>query len=64
MISHTTLTKSNVMIFWLYKGNGYLGHCINEDLDDDDDDDISRQYKQIYAQDNALIRKCFMCTVY
>ena len=27
-----------------------------------DNDDISRQYKRIYAQGNALIRKFYMCT--
>ena len=38
----------------------YLGHCISDDLSDDDD--MARQYRQIYAQGNALLRKCFMCT--
>ena len=26
------------------------------------DDDMARQYKRIYAQGNALIRKFYMCT--
>ena len=26
------------------------------------DDDMARQYKKMYAQGNALIRKCYMCT--
>ena len=43
--------------------NKYFGHifivCI-EDLCDNDD--ISRQYKRIYAQVNALIRKFDTCT--
>ena len=30
----------------------YIGHCIS------DDDDMARQYRQIYAQGNALVRKC------
>ena len=38
----------------------YLGHCISDDLSDDDD--MARQYRQIYAQGNALLRKFFMCT--
>ena len=38
----------------------YLGHIIIEDLCDNDD--ITRQYKTIYAQGNALIRKFYMCT--
>ena len=38
----------------------YLGHCISDDLSDDDD--MARQYRQIYAQGNALLKKCFMCT--
>ena len=38
----------------------YLGHCISDDLSDDDD--MARQYRQIYAQGNALLRKLFMCT--
>ena len=38
----------------------YLRHIITEDLCDNDD--ISRQYKRIYAQGNALIRKFYMCT--
>ena len=38
----------------------YLGHIITEDLCDNDY--ISRQYKRIYAQGNALIRKFYMCT--
>ena len=38
----------------------YIGHIITEDLCDNVD--ISRQYKIIYAQGNALIRKCYMCT--
>ena len=33
---------------------------ITEDLCDNDD--ISKQYKRIYAQGNALIRKFDMCT--
>ena len=37
----------------------YLGHCISDDPSDDDD--MTRQYRQIYAQGNALLRKCFMC---
>ena len=40
----------------------YLGHCISDDLSDDDD--MARQYRQIYAQGNALLRNCFMCTEY
>ena len=38
----------------------YLGHCISDDLSDDDD--MARQYRQIYSQGNALLRKFFMCT--
>ena len=38
----------------------YLGHCISDDLSDDDD--MARQYRQIYAQGNALLRNFFMCT--
>ena len=38
----------------------YLGHIITEDLCDNDD--MSRQYKIIYAQGNALIRKFYVCT--
>ena len=38
----------------------YLGHVITDDLKDDND--IARQYKIIYAQGNALIRKFFMCS--
>ena len=37
----------------------YLGHCIS---DARDDDDMARQYRQSYAQGNALLRKFFMCT--
>ena len=37
----------------------YLGHCISNDLSDDDD--MARQYRQIYAQGNALFRTFFMC---
>ena len=42
----------------------YLGHCINDELSDDDD--MTRQRNKIYAQGNALIRKCtenvkFLC---
>ena len=36
------------------------GHCISDDLSDDDN--MARQYQQIYAQGNALLRKLFMCT--
>ena len=38
----------------------YLGHVITDDLKDDSD--IARQYKIIYAQGNALIRKFYMCS--
>ena len=38
----------------------YLGHIITEDLCDNND--ISRQYKRIYAQGNAFIRRFYMCT--
>ena len=38
----------------------YLGHCISDDLSDDDD--MARQYRQMYAQGNALLRTFFMCT--
>ena len=38
----------------------YLGGFISEDLRDDDD--MSRQYKIIYFQGNALIRKFYMCS--
>ena len=38
----------------------YIGHCISDDLSDDDD--MAGQYRQIYAQGNALLRKLFMCT--
>ena len=38
----------------------YLGHCINDKLNDDDD--MAWQRKQIYAQGNALIRKFYMCS--
>ena len=31
----------------------YLGHCISDDLSDDDD--MTRQYRKIYAQGNALL---------
>ena len=34
----------------------YIGHVITDDLKDGND--IARQYKRIYAQGNALIRKC------
>ena len=37
-----------------------LGHVITDYLKDDND--IARQYKRIYAQGNALIRKCYMCS--
>ena len=37
-----------------------LGHVITDDLKDDND--IARQYKRIYAQGNALIRKFYMCS--
>ena len=40
----------------------YLGHVINDDLRDDND--IARQYKRIYAQGNALIRKFYMCSAH
>ena len=36
----------------------YLGHIITDLCDNDD---ISRQYKRIYAQGNALIRKFYTC---
>ena len=39
----------------------YLGHVITDDLKDDND--IARQYKIIYAQGNALIRKCYICVL-
>ena len=35
----------------------YLGHCISDDLSDDDD--MARQYRQIYAQGSALLRRFF-----
>ena len=38
----------------------YIGHCISDYLSDDDH--MARQYSQIYAQGNALLRKYFMCT--
>ena len=38
----------------------YLGNCINDELSDDDG--MTRQRNKIYAQLNALIRKCYMCT--
>ncbi len=41
----------------------YLGHCISDDISDDDD--MARQYRQIYAQGNALdslLRNVFMWT--
>ena len=38
----------------------YLGHCKSDDLSDDDD--MARQYRQIDAQRNALLRTMFMCT--
>ena len=38
----------------------YLGHCISDDLSDDDD--MARQYRQMFAQGNALLRTLFMCT--
>ena len=38
----------------------YLGHCISDDLSDDED--MARQYRQMYAQGSALLRKLFMCT--
>ena len=40
----------------------YLGLCISDYLSDDDD--MTTQYRQIYAQGNALLRKCFMCAEY
>ena len=36
----------------------YLGHIITEDLSDQYN--ISKQYKIMYAQGNALIRKYYM----
>ena len=39
----------------------YLGHVLTEELNDDVDD-MARQYKRIYAQGNALIRKLYMST--
>ena len=39
----------------------YIGHIIIENLSDNDD--ISRQYKIIYDEGNALIRKFYTCTV-
>ena len=36
----------------------YLGHVTTDDLKDDND--IARQYKRIYAQGNALIRKFYV----
>ena len=38
----------------------YLGHCINDALNDNDG--MARQCKQMYAQGNALIRKVYTCT--
>ena len=38
----------------------YLGLVLTEDLSDNDD--MASQYKRIYAQGNALIRKFYMCT--
>ena len=35
-----------------------LGHVLTEDLSDDDD--MARQFKRIYAQGNALIRKFYV----
>ena len=35
----------------------YIGHALTEVLSDDDD--MARQYKRIYAQGNALIRKFY-----
>ena len=37
----------------------YLEHYISDDLSDDDD--MARQYRQIYAQGNAILRNFFMC---
>ena len=50
---------NNVLLTRVTKYN-YLGHCISDDLSDDDD--MARQYRQIYAQGNALLRKFCMCT--
>ena len=38
----------------------YLGHIICSDSKDDKD--IMRQCRQLYARDNVLQRKCYMCT--
>ena len=38
----------------------YLGHCISDDLRGDDD--MARQYRQIYALCNALLRNFCVCT--
>ena len=73
--------KSNIMIFCCKKFKDiqvpsfeilprvnqckYLGHVITDDLKDDND--IARQYKRIYAQGNALMRKFYVfrsCKVY
>ena len=51
------INNTAIDIVSMYK---YLGHCINDELSDDDD--MPRQRNKIFAQGNALIRKCYMCT--
>ena len=36
----------------------YHGDSMNDDLSDDDD--LARQYREMCAQDNALLRKLFV----
>ena len=50
MIKEITIMKSSCNSF-------YHHHIVLSD-----DDDMARQYKRIYAQGNALIRKFYMCT--
>ena len=36
----------------------YHGDSMNDVLSDDDH--VAKQYREMYAQDNALLRKCFI----
>ena len=42
--------------------HNYLGHVFFIIEEQCDNGDMATQYKYIYAQGNALIRKCYMCT--
>ena len=43
----------------LTRVTNYKYHCISDDFRDDD---MAKQYHQIYAQGNVLLRKVCMCT--